>query len=226
MTTESKEMADNPPWPDVALIGDKAAARSAARNHARNAVLEQAPVKDPEAPVNRLLDLMWPSQDGRWAIYRPMKAEAPLGALLEPQALPLVAYVRTHLDHSLLFVGWDGETDLTPDALGMDAPPLACGVVPDEEIDVVLTPGLAFGPRGQRLGRGKGCYDRTLKRVDHALRVAVTWERCLFCAVPTGDLDEPVDLIVTEARLHWTGARGFTAPGVAATARGRPPRGR
>jgi 5-formyltetrahydrofolate cyclo-ligase len=123
-------------------------------------------------------------------------------------------------------VAWDHVTPLTADALGMNAPPLSCGVVADADIAVVLVPALALGPRGERLGRGKGCYDRTLQRIQRALRVSVTFERCLFCAVPTEAHDEPVDLVVTESRVHWTGARGFNGPGAAAIARGRLPPGR
>ena len=41
-------------------------------------------------------------------------------------------------------------------ALGVDAVATA---------DVVLVPGLAVSPAGHRLGRGGGCYDRTLTRV-------------------------------------------------------------
>jgi 5-formyltetrahydrofolate cyclo-ligase len=34
-----------------------------------------------------------------------------------------------------------------------------------EDLDLVLVPGIAFDKKGNRLGRGKGCYDYFLKRV-------------------------------------------------------------
>jgi 5-formyltetrahydrofolate cyclo-ligase len=34
-----------------------------------------------------------------------------------------------------------------------------------KDIDLVLVPGLAFDKQGNRLGRGKGCYDYFLKRL-------------------------------------------------------------
>lgn len=67
-----------------------------------------------------------------------------------------------------------------------------------EHIDVVIVPGLAFGPAGERLGYGKGYYDRVLPRLSRgALRVGVAFEAQLG-PLPTGPLDHPVDKVITE----------------------------
>ncbi len=191
-----------PPWPDRSLDGDKAAARAQA-----HAVAKALPAGD--GAVEAALPLLAGTR-GRVGIYRPLASEAGLGPLLEEPFRNRVAYVRAAADFSLTFVAWDHVTAWTPDHLNMLAPPLSCGVVADDTVTVVLVPGLAFTQGGARLGRGKGCYDRTLSRVPHALRVAVTHERCLFAQLPVDGRDEPVDVVITEARLHWTLARGRT----------------
>ena len=72
-----------------------------------------------------------------------------------------------------------------------------------------------------RFGTDATRYDRTLTRAGHALRVAVTAENRLFHGVPLEPHDERVDLIITASRVHWTLARGITAPDVEATGRVR-----
>jgi 5-formyltetrahydrofolate cyclo-ligase len=68
--------------------------------------------------------------------------------------------------------------------------------------DVVLTPGVGFDLRGNRLGRGKGYYDRAFRGVlAGALRVALAYELQVVPEIPTGPDDERVQWIVTEERL-------------------------
>ncbi|MDP9341790.1 MAG: 5-formyltetrahydrofolate cyclo-ligase [Actinomycetota bacterium] len=67
------------------------------------------------------------------------------------------------------------------------------------EVDVVVTPGLAFDRAGRRLGYGGGHYDRYLRRLSpRALRVGVGFAVQLVREVPAEPQDERVDLVVTE----------------------------
>ncbi|MBI5497347.1 MAG: 5-formyltetrahydrofolate cyclo-ligase [Deltaproteobacteria bacterium] len=146
---------------------------------------------------------------GLVAAYVPLPTEVPLQALFAFLGARL-ALVRTRADHGLAWVTWDGAAPLLPDALGMPAP--AGPPADDAQVTAVLVPGLAFSADGRRLGRGKGCYDRTLARIPAALRVAITWEHCLYASVPTAAHDERVDLIITASRQHPTGARPALIP--------------
>lgn len=70
------------------------------------------------------------------------------------------------------------------------------------QIDLVIVPGLAFDRKGNRLGRGKGYYDRFLRRVSSkTLKIALAFECQIFEAIPHGPDDVPMDLIVTEDRV-------------------------
>ena len=70
-------------------------------------------------------------------------------------------------------------------------------VVPAEDVDVVLVPGLAFDASGGRLGRGAGFYDRFLPRLSTAcLLIGVCHTEQAVDAVPQDALDRGVDRVV------------------------------
>jgi 5-formyltetrahydrofolate cyclo-ligase len=95
-------------------------------------------------------------------------------------------------DHSPLVPGFRG-------ILEPDGPAATVEVV-----DAVIVPGLAFDTAGNRLGQGKGYYDRLLPQVD-GIRVAVAYDEQVVDVVPTGDGDVPMDLLVTPTRtLNFT----------------------
>ncbi|HOQ03848.1 MAG TPA: 5-formyltetrahydrofolate cyclo-ligase [Anaerohalosphaeraceae bacterium] len=74
--------------------------------------------------------------------------------------------------------------------------------VPLEEIDLVLTPGLAFDVQGNRLGRGGAYYDRFFKNPGlSAARWALAFSFQVVEEVPVGPEDEPVDAVVTETGI-------------------------
>jgi 5-formyltetrahydrofolate cyclo-ligase len=79
---------------------------------------------------------------------------------------------------------------------GMLEPAADLPVVSPGEVDLVLTPGVAFDRRGGRLGFGGGFYDRLLPATP-ALRVGVTYDRCLAEEVPIAEHDQRMDWIVT-----------------------------
>jgi 5-formyltetrahydrofolate cyclo-ligase len=67
-------------------------------------------------------------------------------------------------------------------------------VYPKEEIDLVIVPGVAFDKSGNRIGFGKGYYDRFLKGC-RAKRVAVAYPFQLVDAIEAEEHDEKVDRI-------------------------------
>ena len=76
--------------------------------------------------------------------------------------------------------------------------PAGTGLVPPEEVDVVIVPGVAFDRRGGRVGYGGGFYDRLFARTPAVPAVAVAFAVQLVDEVPQGGSDSSVDAIVTE----------------------------
>lgn len=81
-------------------------------------------------------------------------------------------------------------------------------------VDAVLVPGLAFDLSGGRTGHGGGHYDRLLARLPFdCLRVGIAFACQIVPRVPMQLHDEVVDVVVTEASTHYTGAREADLPG-------------
>lgn len=69
------------------------------------------------------------------------------------------------------------------------------------ELDLILTPGLAFDREGGRIGYGAGCFDRFLPLCRGTV-VGLAFEMQLVDKVPMEEHDQRVDRIVTEAGVY------------------------
>ncbi|MBR5117923.1 MAG: 5-formyltetrahydrofolate cyclo-ligase [Muribaculaceae bacterium] len=70
--------------------------------------------------------------------------------------------------------------------------------VEPEVLDMIIVPGVAFDRLGNRLGRGKGFYDRFLAHTN-AVTIAVCFDCQLVEHIPTEPHDLPAQFIVTNS---------------------------
>ena len=70
-----------------------------------------------------------------------------------------------------------------------------------DEIDVVIVPALAFDRCGNRLGFGKGYYDRLLSELG-GVKIGVGYEFQLLDKLPVSEHDIAMDIIVTEREIY------------------------
>ncbi len=68
-----------------------------------------------------------------------------------------------------------------------------------KQVDLILVPGLAFDEQGWRLGRGKGYYDRLLKRIKKpTVKLGICFAFQLQKGLPKEpQFDEPVNIVVS-----------------------------
>ena len=65
------------------------------------------------------------------------------------------------------------------------------------KLDVVVVPGVAFDRRGNRLGRGKGYYDRFLKKLPKKThRIGLAFDFQILPAMPVSRHDLGVDKVL------------------------------
>ena len=93
----------------------------------------------------------------------------------------------------------DPEKDLLPGSYGILEPRCELVNVFDvKSLDVILVPGLAFDRKNNRIGRGKGYYDRFLKTLPARVkRYGLAFDFQMFDQVPIENWDVPVDQVIT-----------------------------
>ena len=114
-----------------------------------------------------------------------------------------VFFPRLEPNGSLVFVEIQSVGELTPGRFGIPEPRGQKLLAHHKDIDLlIVVPGVAFDPTGNRLGRGHGFYDRLLQSFGkRATTVGLAYELQLVSSVPVDSWDEKVRFIVTEDRL-------------------------
>lgn len=105
-------------------------------------------------------------------------------------------------------VSWDQrrmlpvEISSLKDAMTMTGPvrePVSGKPIPLDLIDLVIVPGLGFTPKGYRIGRGMGFYDRFLAQPEFVgLSCGLSFEEQVLPELPVLDHDVPLGMLVTD----------------------------
>lgn len=67
-----------------------------------------------------------------------------------------------------------------------------------DKVEMIVVPGVAFDRQRNRMGRGRGFYDRLLKSTPNAIKVGVAFDFQIFDSIPVETFDVPMDVVVTE----------------------------
>jgi 5-formyltetrahydrofolate cyclo-ligase len=130
----------------------------------------------------------------------------PLIAQLWQQGKPLyLPVLHPFSPGHLLFLRYSLNTPLVRNRFNILEPALDVhNILPVAELDIILTPLVAFDDRGQRLGMGGGFYDRTLQHWQHGgpypLGLAHDCQRVEQLSVESWDI--PLPEIITPSR-NW-----------------------
>ena len=65
-------------------------------------------------------------------------------------------------------------------------------------VQMIIVPGVAFDRHNNRMGRGRGFYDRLLKSTPNAYKVGVAFNFQMVELVPTEEFDVPMNAVITE----------------------------
>ena len=119
-------------------------------------------------------------------------------ALLAGKALFLPAVEGAEM----LFRRVTSRDDLVNGRFGIRQPSAGCAAADPEEIQLLVIPGVGFDLSGQRVGYGKGYYDRALHRLEgNGNLIALCYEFQLVDSLAGEQHDVNMDRIITERRI-------------------------
>ncbi len=135
------------------------------------------------------------------ALYAPIHNEVLTVELFRSarQGGKKVCYPRVN-GESLEFLVVEQESGLVPGAFGV-AEPIGTTIVPLEELDLVVVPGIAFDRSGYRLGYGRGYYDRAFGFTRRAVLAGLAYDFQIVDELPTEEHDVHLDLLVTSSKV-------------------------
>ena len=94
----------------------------------------------------------------------------------------------------------DFKTDLEIGNFNILEPKKHTKKIDHRNIDIFFIPGVAFGTKCERLGRGGGYFDRFLLGIN-SLKIGLAYEFQIFDSLPTEKHDITMDMIITEKRV-------------------------
>ena len=91
---------------------------------------------------------------------------------------------------------YHGRHELVQGAFGIEEP-TGAHFLHLEQIECIVVPGVAFDSQGNRLGRGRGYYDRLLPRLPQAWKIGLCFPFQRVEEVPTEQLDIRMDEVIS-----------------------------
>lgn len=178
----------------------------AARKQAKASGVERA-------AQTRLAEVLAPFYGERLAGYMPIRTEVdPLPVMADFAAHGVVAVPVIEAEaRPLRFARWTPETAMVAGAFGAHIPETCDWITPE----VLIVPLVGFDGDGGRLGYGGGFYDRTLELLrarGPVTAIGFAFEAQRVDALPQEPTDQPLDMIVTEARVLRPSAPSPNAP--------------
>ena len=153
--------------------------------------------------VNHAINLIEVNRANAALIYLSMRSEVETGGLLDyllvQNKIALAPVMRmkqrTLTPHRIM----DAKKDLVLHPYGMYQPSKeTCPPFPLNQIDLIFVPGVAFDPKGYRIGYGAGFYDRFLPQCPQAVWVGLAYEAQIVTDTYPQTWDVPLHQILTE----------------------------
>lgn len=94
------------------------------------------------------------------------------------------------------------DKDIEPGYYGINEPKESLEEWQKKGEEWIIIPGVVFDQNGNRLGYGKGFYDRFLRNHSHLIKVGLAFECQLIKKIPVENHEEKIDFVITEKKIY------------------------
>lgn len=144
--------------------------------------------------LNQALHGFMLKQSGTWGAYRALKEEASVEEVFKISHITW-AFPKMIEGALEFYLG----QDFTPGFYGVMEPSAQSPKIAVSDLQGLLVPGLVFNKNGNRLGKGKGFYDKTLETYQ-GIKVGICFDFQISPdTLPTEAHDVKVDYLITES---------------------------
>ena len=175
------------------VLARRDAMSSAARTAASHAIVEKVCALPNYQEANVVLIYMgFGSEIETQRLFERILADAKMAVLprVDRASQSLILHAVRHI------------SELETNKWGIREPRADAPSLPIDAIEFMLMPGVAFDRSGNRLGYGRGYYDKLLSAASPALaRVTAGFACQIVDAVPVGPNDQKIDMIITENEI-------------------------
>lgn len=133
------------------------------------------------------------------ALYHAIPGEVQTAAFIAKWYQQKKLLLPVVVGNDLQLVHYTGDASLKAGAFGILEPIGVSSPVPEEAIDLIIVPGVAFDRQLNRLGRGKGFYDRLLATLN-VPKIGICYDFQLKDNIPAEPFDHKMDAILTESQ--------------------------
>lgn len=134
------------------------------------------------------------------ALYHAIPGEVQTASLIEKWYLNKQLLLPLIEGNDLLLFPYTGINSVKNGIFGILEPIKTETAISENTTDLIIIPGVAFDRQLNRLGRGRGYYDRLLASV-HAPKIGICYDFQLIEQIPTEPFDRKMDMIITEKEI-------------------------
>ncbi len=134
------------------------------------------------------------------ALYYSIPGEVQTAAFLEKWFEKKQILLPLIVSDDLRLLPYKGKDNLRLGVFGIPEPIDIETTVTESDVNLIIVPGVAFDRQLNRMGRGKGYYDRLLSTIQ-APKIGICFDFQMQESIPVEPFDKKMDMVITEKEI-------------------------